>query len=167
LSQIPEVNAQGGFAAVQSYAWHQRLLERLAGKYDPRVLSRILRGREITEQAHEELIAARRRIVMAANQKFVGTDVWILPTVPLIAPPIVDLVNDDNAYYATNAAMLRNPSVFNFLDGCALSVPCHLPEEAPVGLMVAAPGGTDAHLLRVGAAIERALARAGRAIVPG
>ena len=33
--------------------------------------------------------------------------------------------------------MLRNPSVINFLDGCALSVPCHAPGEAPVGLMIA------------------------------
>ncbi|RJF92828.1 amidase [Noviherbaspirillum saxi] len=166
LSQIPEVNAQGGFAAVESYAWHQHLLERFAGRYDPRVLSRILRGRAITEQTHDELLAARRRIVMAANQQFVNTDVWILPTVPLVAPLVADLVNDDNAYYAANAAMLRNPSVFNFLDACALSVPCHLPGEAPVGLMVAAPGGADEHLLRVGTAIEKTLAHAGRAIVP-
>jgi aspartyl-tRNA(Asn)/glutamyl-tRNA(Gln) amidotransferase subunit A len=166
LPHIPEVNAEGGFAAIQSYAWHQHILQRHSDRYDPRVLSRILRGRTITPQALEELIAARRRIVMAANQRFAIADAWILPTVPMIAPTIANLVSDDDAYYAANAAMLRNPSVFNFLDACALSVPCHLPGEAPAGLMVAAPGGADEHLLRVGAAIERALALEGRAIPP-
>ena len=43
---------------------------------------------------------------------------------------------DDEAFFATNALLLRNPSVVNFLDGCALSLPCHRPGEMPVGLMV-------------------------------
>jgi aspartyl-tRNA(Asn)/glutamyl-tRNA(Gln) amidotransferase subunit A len=74
------------------------------------------------------------------------------------------LVSDDAAYFQANAAMLRNTSIFNFLDGCALSIPCHLPGEAPVGLMVASLNGQDHKLLRIGAAIEAALASAGCAI---
>jgi len=42
-----------------------------------------------------------------------------------------------------NRLMLRNASVFNLLDGCAISLPCHDPGSAPVGLMIAAPGGCD------------------------
>jgi aspartyl-tRNA(Asn)/glutamyl-tRNA(Gln) amidotransferase subunit A len=52
---------------------------------------------------------------------------------------------------------LRNPTLINFLDGCALSLPCHAADEAPVGLMVAAPAYHDEHLLAVGSAIERVL----------
>jgi aspartyl-tRNA(Asn)/glutamyl-tRNA(Gln) amidotransferase subunit A len=164
LAQIPAINAEGGFAAVHSWAWHQHLIERCAAKYDPRVQSRILRGRAITPQAMEELVAARQLVIGAANEAFRQADVWILPTVPHIAPAIADLAEDD-AYHAANAAMLRNPSVINFIDGCALSIPCHLPGEAPVGLMVAAPGGADERLLRIGGAIEQVLAAAGRAII--
>jgi aspartyl-tRNA(Asn)/glutamyl-tRNA(Gln) amidotransferase subunit A len=50
--------------------------------------------------------------------------------------------------------MLRNPSVVNLFDGCALSVPCHDAGTAPVGLMVASIGNTDHRLLAVGAAVE-------------
>ena len=53
--------------------------------------------------------------------------------------------------------LLRNNGLINFLDGCALSLPCHAADEAPVGLMVAAPAYHDEHLLAVGSAIERVL----------
>jgi len=56
--------------------------------------------------------------------------------------------------------ILRNPSVINFLDGCALSLPCHAAGEAPVGLMLAAAGGNDRKILEIGLAVEAALAAA-------
>jgi aspartyl-tRNA(Asn)/glutamyl-tRNA(Gln) amidotransferase subunit A len=80
-----------------------------------------------------------------------------MPTVPTIAPPIADLQASDDAYFAANGLMLRNPSLINFLDGCALSLPCHRPGEAPVGLMLAAAGGQDSTVLALGASVESAL----------
>ena len=49
---------------------------------------------------------------------------------------IAPLVASDEAFFATNARLLRNPSAVNFLDGCALSLPCQASGEMPVGLMV-------------------------------
>jgi aspartyl-tRNA(Asn)/glutamyl-tRNA(Gln) amidotransferase subunit A len=57
--------------------------------------------------------------------------------------------------------ILRNPSLINFLDGCALSLPCHEPGNAPVGMMLAGCAGQDAEVLRTGASIEAALLRSG------
>jgi aspartyl-tRNA(Asn)/glutamyl-tRNA(Gln) amidotransferase subunit A len=57
--------------------------------------------------------------------------------------------------------MLRNTFPVNFLDGCAFSLPCHGPDELPVGLMLAAPGGHDARLAAVALAVEQALAQRG------
>ena len=55
--------------------------------------------------------------------------------------------------------MLRNTTVGNFLDTCALSIPCHTPGTGPVGLMVMAANGHDEWLTRIGLSIERALKR--------
>ena len=49
-----------------------------------------------------------------------------------------------------------------FLDGCALTLPCHAPGEAPVGLMLAGCGGQDDRVLAAGAAVERVLGDAHR-----
>jgi len=79
------------------------------------------------------------------------------PTVPCVAPPLAPLLADDAAFFATNALLLRNPSVVNLLDGCALSLPCHAPDELPVGLMVWSGALQDDTVLGVSLAIEAAL----------
>jgi aspartyl-tRNA(Asn)/glutamyl-tRNA(Gln) amidotransferase subunit A len=91
-----------------------------------------------------------------------GIDALICPTVPIVAPPLAPLLDDDEAFFATNALLLRNPSVVNHLDGCALSLPMQAPGELPAGLMVWAPGGSDDRVLDIALAIERALGNAGR-----
>ena len=80
-----------------------------------------------------------------------------MPTVVMVAPAIAPLEADDQLYGRTNLAMLRNPTVVNFLDGCALSIPCHQPGEGPVGLMIVGQSGQDRRLLAVGLAVESAL----------
>ena len=165
LDEIPGCYANGGMQAYEAYEWHRQLIAAHSELYDPRVLVRILRGKEISHAHYLELIDARRRIISEAGRAFAEIDAWLLPTVPRIAPLISELVSDDAAYFQANASMLRNTSIVNFLDGCALSIPCHLPGEAPVGLMIAALGGQDHRLLQIGAAIEAALSNAGCAIV--
>jgi amidase/aspartyl-tRNA(Asn)/glutamyl-tRNA(Gln) amidotransferase subunit A len=76
-----------------------------------------------------------------------------------VAPSLAPLVADDAAFFATNALLLRNPSIVNLLDGCALSLPCHAAGELPVGLMVWSGAGRDDIVLDAGLAIESALAR--------
>ena len=102
---------------------------------------------------------ARREIIREAGRVFDGYDAILLPTTPRVAPPIASLEQSDAVYFDVNGAMLRNTSIFNFLDGCGLSVPCHRAGEAPVGLMIAGLGGWDARILRAGSAIEDALRR--------
>ena len=165
LDEIPGCYVNGGMQAFEAYEWHRQLIAKHSELYDPRVLVRILRGKEISQEQYLELTNTRRRIISEAQGAFTDIDVWLLPTVPRIAPLISDLVSDDAAYFQANAAMLRNTSIVNFLDGCALSIPCHLPGEAPVGLMIAAMGDQDHKLLRIGAVIEAVLANAGCAIV--
>jgi aspartyl-tRNA(Asn)/glutamyl-tRNA(Gln) amidotransferase subunit A len=164
LDRIPSANQKGGFAAAEAYAWHRSLLERDASRYDPRVASRILRGKEMSAADYIGLLQERQQILAHAARIFAAYDAILMPTVPRIAPPIADLEAADAAYFEANAAMLRNPSVINFLDGCALSIPCHAPGQAPVGLMIAGLAMQDERVLNIGAAIESVLAADGRAI---
>ncbi len=164
LDEIPLANQKGGFAAAEAYPWHRSLLEAHASQYDPRIASRILRGKEMTAADCTGLSEARRRIIAEADRAFAAYDAILLPTVPCFAPRIADLEATDAGYFAANTMILRNPSVINFLDGCALSVPCHVPGQAPVGLMIAGLAMRDQSILSIGAAIESVLAANGRAI---
>ena len=92
-----------------------------------------------------------------------GFDAMLSPTLPIIAPAIEPLIASDDAFFATNAQLLRNTSLVNFLDGCGLSLPCHRPDEFPVGLMVWSGALADDTVLDASLAIETAL-RAARAL---
>jgi aspartyl-tRNA(Asn)/glutamyl-tRNA(Gln) amidotransferase subunit A len=47
----------------------------------------------------------------------------------------------------------------NFLDGCAATIPCHAPGEAPVGLMLSGVAMTDRRVLAVARSAEGVLGK--------
>jgi aspartyl-tRNA(Asn)/glutamyl-tRNA(Gln) amidotransferase subunit A len=155
LNRIPMSNQT---AAAEAFAWHRRLLEASSHRYDPRVSERILHGAGMLAADFLDLMDSRRALIAEADLAFADYDAILLPSAPWIAPPIADLEASHDAYFHANGMMLRNTSIFNFLDGCALSIPCHAPGEAPVGLMIAGLHGEDMTIFRAGAAIEAALA---------
>lgn len=156
LLDIPVANAKGGFPAAEALAWHTPLLAEHRQAYDPFVLQRILRGQEQSAVDYITLCQARTRLIRQASDIMEHYDAVILPTVPIIAPKISDM--DDNAHYiATNLLLLRNTAIANFLDLCAISLPCHQPGDAPVGLMVMGHHEQDSALFRIAAQLERFL----------
>ncbi len=160
LNELRPMQAGGGFAAAESYAWHRQLLERKAQRYDPRVAARIQRGAAISACDYLELQAARRNWIKRMETAMRGYDAFLSPTVPLVAPPIADVApgaERDDAFSQINALLLRNTSAINMLDGCALSLPCHASDELPVGLMVWAGAMRDDPVLNIALQIEHLL----------
>ena len=54
--------------------------------------------------------------------------------------------------------MIRNPGIANFLDRCAISLPCHEAGEPPVGLSLMGEPLGDRRLLETAATVEKLLA---------
>ena len=158
LDRIAALNAAGGFPAAESWAFHRRWLAEREAEYDPRVARRIKRGEAMSAADYVDLVAARRAWIASMESALQGCDAVLSPTVPMVAPALAPLVDDDEAFFLTNGLLLRNPSIVNFLDGCALSLPCHGEGELPVGLMVWSTACRDDAVLDAGLAIEAALA---------
>jgi Asp-tRNA(Asn)/Glu-tRNA(Gln) amidotransferase A subunit family amidase len=110
-----------------------------------------------------DLVAARRAWIARMEAAIAPWDALLSPTVPIVAPALAPLVADDAAFFATNGLLLRNPAIVNFLDGCALSLPCHVEGELPVGLMIWAAALRDDAVLEAALAVESALARSATA----
>ncbi len=139
LAQLRSLLGTGGFPGAESYAWHKPLLERKAAQYDPRVRARIERGAGMLAHEYVELLHARQAWIACMMQEMSAFDAILSPTVPLIAPPLADLApgpSRDEAFFRANALLLRNPSMVNMLDGCAISIPCQAQGELAVGLMI-------------------------------
>ncbi len=158
IDAISEAQAQGGFAAVEAYAWHKTMLNSAAEAYDPRVASRIELGARMSAADYFMLVQTRAKIVAQFETEIKDYHAVIMPTVPIAPPPLAAFAEDDN-YKRLNYLLLRNPSTFNFLDACAISVPCNVAGSPPAGLMIAAPCLHDAKLLAIAAAIEATLLR--------
>ena len=158
FAEIGALHLRGTLAGAESWAWHRQLLAERGDDYDPRVSSRIRAGEKMSAADYIDLLAARQRWGAQLRARLAGFDALLMPTVPVVAPPLAELQTSDAAYFAANGLILRNPTLINFLDGCALSLPCQGPGEAPVGLSLAAPGGRDAELLALGLGVEQLLA---------
>lgn len=157
FSELASINAKGGFTAAEAWTWHRKLIAEREAAYDQRVVSRIKRGKDMGAADLLDVIHSRRRWIAAVERQLAGFDAMIMPTVPIVAPKIADLQASDDAYYAANGLILRNPTMINFLDGCAISLPCHGQGNAPVGLSLAAAGGNDHRLLSIALAAEAVL----------
>lgn len=160
FGELAQINAQGGLTAAEAWAWHRGHIATRLAEYDPRVGTRILRGKDISAADFIDLLARRRQWIAAVSAQMADYDLLVMPTVPVVAPRIADLAGSDEAYFSANGLMLRNPTLINFLDGCAISLPCHQSGQAPVGLSLAGLGGQDRRLLSVALAVEQLLARA-------
>ena len=157
LAEAATINATGGFAAAESWAWHRKRLAQRSAGYDPRVAMRIRRGETMGAADYVDLLQARAHWIARMDEAMRGIDAMLSPTVPIVAPEIAPLLASDDAFFAANGALLRNPSMVNLLDGCALSLPCHRADEFPVGLMVWSGALADNLVLNIGLAIEAAL----------
>lgn len=156
FDRLPSVLVEGGLVAAEAYAWHRSNIERQHDLYDPRVLSRIMRGSGRSFADYWSLANLRNELVEAGSQQLRRVSAVVMPTVPVIPPRIAEL-DDEAEYTRVNLLVLRNPTIANILDACSISLPCHEPGEAPVGLMLIAPGGSDGLLLSIALSLEEIL----------
>ena len=154
---LPHINRNGGLVWPEAAAIHCGLIRQKQAGYDPRVASRIQRGREVL--AADYIATQQERAAMIAESVRIAVpfDALLMPTVEMVAPAIAPLEVDEQLFNRIDYEILRNPSVVNFIDGCALSVPCHPPGSGPVGLMIVGHAGEDRRLFAIGLVVEAAL----------
>jgi aspartyl-tRNA(Asn)/glutamyl-tRNA(Gln) amidotransferase subunit A len=161
--EVPEfldigvMNTKGGFSAAESYAWHRYLIASKGDVYDPRVSVRILRGEGMSAADYVDLVNARRSMIARIEARIAPYDALVMPTTANTPPRIADLIADDKAFTTQNVRALRNPSLINMIDGCAISLPAERRGEVPVGLMLSAAGGSDRRIFELAAGMEDAI----------
>jgi aspartyl-tRNA(Asn)/glutamyl-tRNA(Gln) amidotransferase subunit A len=155
LDDMAAVNAKGGIAPAEACAILRGLVRRRAGDIDPNVLVRIERGCAMAAADYVDMVRQRAKLVRTMDRRLAELDALIMPTTSIVAPTIAE-VAEPKVFAARNGAVLRNTSLVNFFDLCAISLP--LPAPLPVGLMLVARNGEDRRLLRIAAATAQLFA---------
>jgi aspartyl-tRNA(Asn)/glutamyl-tRNA(Gln) amidotransferase subunit A len=155
LDEMVAMNGRGGVLAPEACAVHHDRLKRRAADIDPNVRVRIERGCAVRQADYAEMMRERSQLLRAIDARLSNFDALVMPTTAIVAPTIAE-VADPNVFAACNAAVLRNTTIVNFFDLCAISLP--LPTAAgalPVGFMLVVRNGHDSRLLGIAAAVEK------------
>jgi aspartyl-tRNA(Asn)/glutamyl-tRNA(Gln) amidotransferase subunit A len=171
IADLGHIQSRGGLSAPEAQAWHRAhgLWPDQRAGYDPRVAQRVAMADTMTAADYVSLLTNRSAWIARTEQALAGFDAVLSPTVPLVAPSIDSVApatghnttldaTRDAEFWRVNALLLRNTSVVNLLDGCAISLPCHVTGELPVGLMVWHGAMHDNTVLQIALQIEATLA---------
>lgn len=151
--------SMGGLVTADAWACWGGLVES-----DPTAIYKYMlpRFQSGTKQTGYGLLRLMRRLDELAagmHRKLAGCDAMIAPTVPASPPAIADLIDDEAAYTRANMMALRNTTPGNLTKVCALTLPCGLDDNGlPAGLMLMQRPHQEGALLRLGKAVETALA---------
>jgi len=158
LARIAELNRNGGLVQAQAWAVHRSMLKRHGDHYDQRVRNRIEPGANMSAADYLDIVDGRAELIEIARRRLDGLDAFVFPTVAVVAPPIASFDRSDADYYSrTNLMCLRNTTVTNFLDGCAISIPLCAPGQPEVGMQLMASAAADHQLLAVARTVESLL----------
>ena len=159
LNQCIDMFMSRNTVIYEAWELHRDLIQAHGDEYGDYVRSRIESGQTVTEKEQQARYTEKAELTKLVAEALAALkiDAMIYPTVSSI-PPLVSDTQDPDKLGPINLRCLRNTSTVNYFDGCAVSLPCHVEGEAPVGLMVSSVYGDDERLLEIAAAVESAIA---------
>ncbi|MBX7198277.1 MAG: amidase [Rhodospirillaceae bacterium] len=158
IDEIPELHKNGTMVMFEGYQALKDIVPGHEAECDPRIVARILAGGKITQDTYAAIMRRRAELQASVAQRLANYDAYLMPATAITAPLIAS-VQDQDAFLATNALLLRNATVGNFMGHCAISLPCQPRGGAPVGLSLSMTGGKDDALLALAESAERILER--------
>lgn len=146
-------------AAVEAWGHWGDTIKRHGALMYPPVRARFEGGAKPSAQDVWRLMIERNHQRSALSAQLAAVDAIAMPTIPIDPPSIAALADGGPDYDRANRLALRNTTLANQLDMCAITLPVGTSAAGlPVGLMLMAPRGRDVRLLRLAHAVERALA---------
>jgi aspartyl-tRNA(Asn)/glutamyl-tRNA(Gln) amidotransferase subunit A len=147
------------YVAAEACTVNARLLDEHFDALDPVVAHRMIAGRTLAAPDYfavtRQWAGLRRRL----RHTLADVDAVLVPTTMVPARPVAAIDATPETYADVNFRYLRNTSLGNVLDLCAVSLPCGFTEDGlPIGLMIYAKPFEEAMALRVAHAYEEATA---------
>jgi len=156
LREVRDALANGGLTAYEALAFHETILKTSEALYEPYTLGRLENARRGTRARYLELLAERDRLRQVCVSEFEGCTAILMPTSPILAPRISDL-QTEASQRACGLRLMANTAIANALDLPSISIPCHRPNEGPVGLMLTGTG-SEQELLALAEVVEQGIA---------
>jgi len=144
-----------GIVSSEAHKIYVDSLTKLETIGDPKVLKRIRSSESLSEKDIADAHVIRQQSVDQFSIALSDVDVMLSPTVAIDTPTLIDAKEN---FDVINPMLLRNTTMINLVNGCAMSMPVPIPgETSPAALMIAAPNGDDDKVLSVSDQLRLAL----------
>ena len=140
--------------SAEAQALYKNNLSRVDAEVDPNVVARIHQSDDLTESDLKELALQRQQAVDLFRDRLTPYDALLAPTIKCERTNITRAETDFNV---VNAAMLRNTTYINLVDGCAMTIPVPRDDMPPSALMICGAKGEDATVLAVSQVVDQQL----------
>lgn len=156
FTRIHDLTAKfGPLISAEAYAEHLDLIK--SGdldKIDRRVADRILKGASMQTADISKILQEKEDLTQSVA-RLIGNALVAMPTTAITAPKIQDLEEDMQYFHETNALVLRNTSLGNFLDLPGLALPNGTDRDGlPTSILISSTPKNDEYLLGCGLSIE-------------
>ncbi len=140
---------------VEALAIHQDRIASAPELFDPEVLHRLQAATDVAAVGYAIGLRQLAELRATAAGRLKGFDVLLLPTVPVLAPPLgVRDADIGGGWTSPRDALLAHNALWGVLGLPAISIPIPNPGGLPVGAqLVGFPGG-DSQLLAIAGTIE-------------
>jgi aspartyl-tRNA(Asn)/glutamyl-tRNA(Gln) amidotransferase subunit A len=140
---------------VEGYSIHRERLAHSAADMDPRIVGRMKAGGAIPAYEYYEGLQFLQDVRKRVSRTSSRYDALAFPTIAVTAPEIARFTETEEGRTDFFVVVIRNASIANLLERCALSVPCHEKGAAPVGLTLMGERMADKKILAIGRAVEK------------
>ena len=140
--------------AAEAYVVHQELLAEAPEAYQPETLERIRAGETLTYSQVANSREEMQRVRSVFLDRFRNFDIFITPTVPILAPDAAD--NEPSI----GPALLSLTVIWNVLGWPAVTIPVHVAGcNLPQSVQLIAKPGMEGILLMMAKKLEKCLAK--------
>jgi aspartyl-tRNA(Asn)/glutamyl-tRNA(Gln) amidotransferase subunit A len=153
------LNAFGAIVRSEAASQHRQLLADRPNDYLPYTRDSLALGLNVLGTTYIEAQRYRQQIRRAMQGLFQSYDVLLIPTVRFYAPPLQDLLSNDDLFLVNARRSQYDFYVTSFCNLPAITIP--LPGlPSPAGLMLIAKTNNDRALLGIAAAVENLIRNA-------
>jgi len=150
-----DMNSKSLVISAEACAVNKNWLENYYDKLDPIVSKRMINGIKITATDYLSLVKKWEALRHKALDTLDNIDALLVPTTCIPALP-VSHIDKEESYARYNTLYLRNTTIGNILNFCALSVPCGFTSDGlPIGLMIYGKPYQEDIILRIGCVFQK------------
>ena len=144
----------GPLYTADAWAWWKDIITAAPEKMFPQIYERIRVGADVAAADYLAQWNRLRDIRTEFAAQTAQFDAILMPSAPITPPNVQRLLEDAEYYVSNNLLALRNTRVGNMMDTCSISLPTGVPS---CGIMLNGRNAGEEKLLRVAAAVEKAL----------